>query len=286
MYKIRAAEINIAVYGADCPLFDERLGEYFADFESPCVTVFFENKDFIPQPEGERLGSRFYRTWQKTPDGFACFDTLCGEYVTALWEFDKDVSRVCASLRKIDNLGGAADDVRKFNMLGEIFRLAALGRGKCVIHAAAVLSDLGAAAFSAPAGTGKSTHAALWEKYFGAKTINDDSPAVGFGENGAVIYGTPWSGKTAKNAAASAPLRALFFIERGDAETKNLSDAEKAFRIISELPVPPIEEFADRYISFAERLVKSVPMCILRCDISQKSALTARDFYLNPITKR
>ena len=46
-------------------------------------------------------------------------------------------------------------------------------------------------------GTGKSTHSALWLKHIpGCTLLNDDNPAVRLVGDGAVAYGTPWSGKT------------------------------------------------------------------------------------------
>lgn len=281
MYKICAAGINISVSGADCPLFSSRLGEYEADFEKADISARFEIKSSIERPTGEEYASQSYRKWVKTKDGFSNYDLLGGERVVARIDANMDFSFVKAQLCDIEPLGGADIWVRAFNMLGEIFRYGALVRGKCVIHASAVRAEGIAAAFSAPGGVGKSTHAALWEKYFGAEVINDDSPAVGF-ENGiAVIYGTPWSGKTDKNRAVSAPLKAVFFLRRAEkACVSPLSDREKAFRIISQLPVPLVGDFSDRYAAFIERLIKSVPMYILDCDISRRAAEAAKEVIL------
>lgn len=281
MYKICVSGINISVSGADCPLFSARLSEYIADFENADVFVGFEIKSFVERPSGEEYASQSYRRWVKTKDGFSNYDLLGGERVVARIDANEDFSRVKARLCDIEPLGGAEISVRAFNMLGEIFRYAALLRGKCVIHASAVKLKGAAAAFSAPSGVGKSTHAALWEEYFNALVVNDDSPAIGFENGGAVIYGTPWSGKTDKNCAVSAPLKAVFFLRRAEgAHVSSLPDREKAFRIISQLPVPPVGDFSDRYAAFAERLIKTVPMYILDCNISREAAEAAKSIIL------
>ncbi len=281
MYKICVSGINISVSGADCPLFSARLSEYTADFEKADIFVGYEIKGSLERPLGEEYASRSYRRWVKTRDGFSNYDLLGGERVTARTDADAAFSRVRAQLCDIAPLGGAEIPVRAFNMLGEIFRYAALLRGRCVIHASAVKLNGAAAAFSGLSGVGKSTHAALWEKYFNAEVINDDSPAVGFENGGAVIYGTPWSGKTDKNRAVSAPLKAVFFLRQAEeARVSDLPDIEKAFRIISALALPPVGDFADRYAAFAERLIKTVPMYILDCNISREAAEAAKSVIL------
>ena len=70
------------------------------------------------------------------------------------------------------------------------------------LHASAVALENRAVLFSAPCGTGKSTHTALWQQYFGqhrAVILNDDKPALRLLEGHFQVYGTPWSGKTDLN---------------------------------------------------------------------------------------
>lgn len=57
-------------------------------------------------------------------------------------------------------------------------------RGRCVL-------------FLGESGTGKSTHTRLWrENIEDAHLLNDDSPIIRFIDNQAIVYGSPWSGKT------------------------------------------------------------------------------------------
>lgn len=51
--------------------------------------------------------------------------------------------------------------------------------------------------FTAPSGTGKSTHIRLWRKYLGSDVhvINGDKPLLKVGEKETIAYGTPWAGK-------------------------------------------------------------------------------------------
>lgn len=65
------------------------------------------------------------------------------------------------------------------------------------IHASAVCWNGQSYLFMGKSGTGKSTHSALWIKYFeGCELLNDDNPVVRILDDKVIAYGTPWSGKT------------------------------------------------------------------------------------------
>lgn len=67
-----------------------------------------------------------------------------------------------------------------------------------MLHASAIEVDGKAYLFSADSGVGKSTHAKLWQKFFGeerAEILNDDKPAVVIEDECCFAYGTPFSGK-------------------------------------------------------------------------------------------
>ena len=74
--------------------------------------------------------------------------------------------------------------------------------------------------FTAPSGTGKSTHARMWRETFGDRVvmINDDKPLIRVAEDGSPFaYGTPWCGKHNLNTNTSVPLRAMIALNRGTA---------------------------------------------------------------------
>ena len=104
-------------------------------------------------------------------------------------------------------MGSAAQDLRlqKFalnNSLMVLYALATAGLGTALFHSAVVSYKGRGYMFLGKSGTGKSTHARLWlEHVAGAELMNDDNPVVRFyddvgGKPGAVVYGSPWSGKT------------------------------------------------------------------------------------------
>lgn len=65
------------------------------------------------------------------------------------------------------------------------------------IHSSVIVSHDRAVLFLGESGTGKSTHTRLWrENIEEAKLLNDDSPIVRVVDGKAVVFGSPWSGKT------------------------------------------------------------------------------------------
>lgn len=83
------------------------------------------------------------------------------------------------------------------SMLRIVFSQAIIYHGGVSVHAAAVALDNMAYLFMGKSGTGKSTHAVLWQECFpGCELLNDDNPVIRIVNGKAVVYGTPWSGKT------------------------------------------------------------------------------------------
>ena len=85
-----------------------------------------------------------------------------------------------------------------------------------VFHGAAIEYDGSAYLFTAPSGTGKTTHINLWHKYLGDKVdiINGDKPIISVDKT-STVYGTPWAGKEGYQRNASAPLKAICILKQG-----------------------------------------------------------------------
>lgn len=65
------------------------------------------------------------------------------------------------------------------------------------IHSSCIVYRQKAMLFFGESGTGKSTHARLWQEHqAGAVLLNDDSPVVRLEQDKIWVYGSPWSGKT------------------------------------------------------------------------------------------
>lgn len=144
-----------------------------------------------------------------------------------------------------------------------------------LVHAAVIQYNGQAYAFSAKSGTGKSTHIALWRKYFGegVTIINGDKPILRHADGGFIAYGTPWCGKEGWNRNESAPLKAICFIERSTENyIRPLEAREAVERIFHQMLRPRTVAEMDLTVSLADALLRTVPVYVLGCDISREAA--------------
>jgi len=89
-----------------------------------------------------------------------------------------------------------------------------------LFHGAAISVNGQGIIFTAPSGTGKTTHIRLWQQMFTEKNqemtiINGDKPLIRFSSEGPVIFGTPWCGKEHLGENIFAPLKAMVQLQRG-----------------------------------------------------------------------
>ncbi len=100
------------------------------------------------------------------------------------------------------------------------------------LHASAVVVNGEAYLFSAPSGTGKSTHTARWlRKFDGAYILNDDKPVIFPQKDKVTVYGTPFAGKTNLQVNCAVPLKAVCFLNRGDKNVITPVTDEKAIAL-------------------------------------------------------
>lgn len=90
------------------------------------------------------------------------------------------------------------------------FGMSVLEQHTVAIHASAVVHGGKAVLFLGESGTGKSTHARLWQEHIPKVTLlNDDSPVLRIERGKCSVYGSPWSGKTPCYRQAKAELAAI-----------------------------------------------------------------------------
>ena len=167
---------------------------------------------------------------------------------------------------------------------GSRFYAALLDYSGFMLHSSAVVYENKAYLFSAPCGTGKSTHTSLWCKRFGdaAVILNDDKPAIRFVDGRFYAYGTPWSGKTPANINMRVPLGAIAFIERAEKNSIEPFDVQTAFAgILSQTLRIKNMDNLDKVVPLVENLVKNVKVYKLKCNME----LDAVDVAYNAMSK-
>ena len=102
------------------------------------------------------------------------------------------------------------------NALMILFAMASACFNTALFHSATVSFEGKGYMFLGKSGTGKSTHARLWlQNIPGTELMNDDNPAVRIKADGtAVVYGTPWSGKTPCYRNISAPIGGIVLLSQ------------------------------------------------------------------------
>ena len=102
------------------------------------------------------------------------------------------------------------------NALMVLFAMASSVRSTALFHSAVVSYRGKGYMFLGRSGTGKSTHASLWRRYIeGTELMNDDNPAVRILPDGtAMVYGTPWSGKTPCYRNVSCPVGGIVLLSQ------------------------------------------------------------------------
>lgn len=147
------------------------------------------------------------------------------------------------------------------------------------LHASAVVLQGKAYLFSAPSGTGKSTHTEKWCRLFGARYLNDDKPALRR-ENGLwTAYGTPWSGKHDLSAPGSAPLGGIAFLQRGsENEIRRLTPSEGVEKLIGQSMHWLNAEQMERQLTLLDRLLQEVPVWQLTCRDEDAAAELSRTY--------
>ena len=147
-----------------------------------------------------------------------------------------------------------------------------------LLHSSAVMMDGEAYLFSAPSGTGKSTHTQLWLQVFGdrAKILNDDKPAMRL-ENGVwYAYGTPWSGKYDYSVNAKVPLAGICILSRGD-ENRILpyGGAKAIHDILTQTIRSSDADAMIKLLELLDQLVTAVPVWKMECTPDPEAARVA-----------
>ena len=143
-----------------------------------------------------------------------------------------------------------------------------------MIHSSAVVLDGNAYLFSAPSGTGKSTHTRLWLQKFEnrAYILNDDKPAVRIMPDGIFVYGTPWRGKDDVSINKKAPLKGICFLNRDKTNWIKTMDTESKVVNLYHSAIKKVDkEVALKQLDIIENIIKKIPIYEMGCNISEES---------------
>lgn len=136
------------------------------------------------------------------------------------------------------------------------------------IHACAIALDGWGYVFSAPPGTGKTTHALAWLKEFPerARIINGDNPIIRKKDGVFTVYGTPFSGKEGLNENRCVPVKGLCFLRRAETNRiKSVAPATAMMRMYWDNWCIPRQDEAcvQSHLDIFNEFVNQVPVYVL-----------------------
>lgn len=144
-----------------------------------------------------------------------------------------------------------------------------------VFHGAAVEVQGKAYIFTAPPGTGKSTHVALLKKYFGdaVTIINGDKPILRVGESETEVCPCPWAGKERWQTKRSAPLGGIVLLTRSETNSiRRIAPSEYLEQLILQAFVPEAPDGFLKTLELMDRVSAQVPFYLLECNMSREAA--------------
>ena len=223
------------------------------------------------------VNPRFAYT-EKYMSGFLCDSEdyeLLVEVTDDMIEHERTLNR---QIHGYDSSDGLCETVAILRVLCDHI----IRRGGFFLHCSCLRYDGAGIIFTAPSGTGKSTHAALWRRVFGdqVEMINDDKPLVREQNGEFIIYGTPWNGKHRIGSNISAPIRAIFFLEQAKENSTARIDGFTALSLLLQQTVLPTErDDMTALLDMLGRMIEQVPTYKLKCTISDEAVQKAYEAF-------
>ena len=147
-----------------------------------------------------------------------------------------------------------------------------------MMHCALIAYKGKAYAFTAPSGTGKTTHIGIWKKCLGnqVEIINGDKPFIRYINGKPIAFGTPWQGKENLGKNISFPLDAIFMLKRGKENFANEVKSDSAiFSLINSVAYPKNQSGKLKALEFLEKLRHDVKIIELSCNMEDSACYTA-----------
>ena len=144
-----------------------------------------------------------------------------------------------------------------------------------LFHGSVVAVDGAGYLFTAPSGTGKSTHTRLWRQMLGDKAvmINDDKPFLRITKDCVLAYGSPWNGKHRLDTNTNVVLKAICILERGKENHIRQIPAREALPALFEQSHRPNDpKQMPRYMDLLDALAKDVTFFHMNCNVDPEAA--------------
>ena len=146
------------------------------------------------------------------------------------------------------------------------------------LHSATVIYQGAAYAFSAPSGTGKTTHILKWKELLGDKVriLNGDKLFLRCLGDDIVAYGNPWQGKENLGENSNCPFKGIFVLKRNEMNfVRQLSEIEALKSLVDSTLFPKDKEGRIKQLDFLDKLISKVRVFELHCNLEDEAVFTA-----------
>lgn len=146
-----------------------------------------------------------------------------------------------------------------------------------VFHGAAIEYGGNSYLFTAPSGTGKTTHINLWRRYLGDRVgiINGDKPIISVGDN-LMVYGTPWAGKEGLHQNVNAPLKAICILKQSKTNSiRQLNTKDSISHLMRQVYLPQNAIALSKTLQLLGDVLQKTKVYLLECDISKQAFKTS-----------
>lgn len=153
-----------------------------------------------------------------------------------------------------------------------------LPHGRLLLHGSAFAFDGEGVLFTAPSGTGKSTHARLWREVYRERVtvINDDKPLLTVRDGGVSVSGTPWDGKHRLSTNLTVPLRAIVLLGRGQENVLVPVTPARAYPyLLGQTYRPSDPGLLALTLSLLDRAMPHLSLYMMRATLSEDAARVA-----------
>lgn len=144
-----------------------------------------------------------------------------------------------------------------------------------ILHSSFISWNQTGIVFTAPSGTGKSTQAALWQKYENATIINGDRSILYLDEetSGVNVGGLPFCGSSNINLNQKYLLKAIVFLAQANHNKATYVDeAYAAQRLFKEISINKWNiQAIDESLNLIQQIIKKVKLISLECQIDSEA---------------
>lgn len=191
--------------------------------------------------------------------------------------------------------GPYEDDSRQefFHATRHVYLYLAQQHHMVALHSASILYKGKAWLFSASSGTGKSTHAGLWQELYDVSAINGDLNLIAMESlpgtadtdkanvslSRPVVHGIPWCGTSGICDTKTHPLGGIILLKRGNANyTQTLKADEKRLLVLQRLISPSwtTRQF-DRNLKAVNASAPHILICRLFCTPAAEAAKVMKE---------